>query len=375
MTDYYFRTEDLIVGYSGKPLISEINLRLKKGGIMTLIGPNGSGKSTILKSITKHLEMIAGVVYISKDNLLELSAKETAAKISVVLTERIRPELMTCGEVVELGRYPYTNHFGKLTDEDKAIVKDSLEKVNGVELADKPFDAVSDGQRQRIMLARAICQKPEIIVLDEPTSFLDIRYKIELLEILGRMAKEGVTIIMSLHEIDLAQKVSDLVVCVNGDKIPHMGEPHEIFTKDIINGLYGINEGAYNLHFGSIELGKPTGVPKTFVLAGGGNGIPFFRALQRNNVPFYAGIIFDNDIDYQLSISLAHEVIGCQAFAPVAASILEQALAALSGCEYLIDCGTEIREYNIHNAKILDAAKGLNIKVITGIQEIGEVFS
>jgi len=375
MTNYYFCTENLTVGYNGKPLISEINLHLKKGGIMTLIGPNGSGKSTILKSISKHLEMIGGVVHISKDNLMKLSAIETATKISVVLTERIRPELMTCGEVVALGRYPYTNHFGKLTDEDMAIVNDSLAKVNGLDLADKPFDAVSDGQRQRIMLARAICQQPEIIVLDEPTSFLDIRYKIELLEILGRMAKEGVTIIMSLHEIDLAQKISDLVVCVNGDKIAHVGEPYEIFTKDIINNLYGISEGAYNLNFGSIELGKPVGVPKTFVLAGGGRGIAFFRALQRKNVPFYAGIIHDNDIDYQLSVSLAHEVFGCKAFVNADDAVIESALEALANCDYLVDSGMELRAHNGHNAKLLEAAKKRDMTILTTIQEIGEVFT
>ena len=130
--------------------------------------------------------------------------------MSVVLTEKIKTEMMTCRDVVAMGRYPYTNYFGRLTKEDEQIVNESLKKVSAI--ADNDFSQISDGQRQRIMLARAICQKPEVIVLDEPTSFLDIRHKIELLDILQEMAvKDNVAVIVSLHEIELAAKI---MLCV-----------------------------------------------------------------------------------------------------------------------------------------------------------------
>ena len=219
---YYFKTEKLTVGYDGKPLISDIDIGIEKGEILTLIGPNGSGKSTILKSITRHLESISGVVSIDGADMRRMSGRDVATRLSVVLTERINPELMSCGDIVATGRYPYTSHFGLLTAKDREIVRDSLEKVHATELYDRDFREISDGQRQRVMLARAICQEPEIIVLDEPTSFLDIRHKIELLNILSEMAKErGITVIMSLHEIDLAYKISDKIIL----SLIHISEP------------------------------------------------------------------------------------------------------------------------------------------------------
>ena len=211
----FFSTKDLSVGYNGKELIKEINIELYPGEILTLIGPNGAGKSTILKSITKHLETIKGDSFIEDLSVASMSYKEMSKRLAVVLTEKIKGELLTCYDVVATGRYPYTGNLGILSEEDKVKVIDAMAKVHAEDLAERDFSAISDGQRQRVLLARAICQEPEIIVLDEPTSFLDIKHKLELLSILREMAKEkGITVIMSLHEIDLAQKISDKIMCV-----------------------------------------------------------------------------------------------------------------------------------------------------------------
>ena len=200
MKSYFFYTDQLTVGYDGKPLIKEINIQLNKGEILTLIGPNGAGKSTILKSITRQLSLISGTVYLEQEQMSRMTNREVSKKLAVVLTERMRPELMTCEDVVSTGRYPYTGTLGILSAEDKEKVKSAMEMVHAWDLKDRDFTAISDGQRQRILLARAICQEPEIIILDEPPSSLDIRHKLELLAILKKMVLEKqMTVIMSLH--------------------------------------------------------------------------------------------------------------------------------------------------------------------------------
>lgn len=250
----FLETEKLSVGYDGKPLIRDVCLQVQRGKIVTLIGPNGSGKSTILKTIVGQLSKVSGTVLLEGAPMERCGQKEIAKRMAILMTERIHPELMTCYDVVSTGRYPYTGALGLLGKEDKRIVEESLELVHGRDMADRPFDAISDGQRQRILLARALCQTPEIIVLDEPTSYLDIRYKLELLTILKTMVREkNLAVLMSLHELDLAQRVSDTVVCVSGDRIDRMGPPEELFSNDYIARLYHMEPGKYDPCFDTLE--------------------------------------------------------------------------------------------------------------------------
>ena len=250
----FLKTENLSVGYDGRALIRDVCLRVRRGKIVTLIGPNGSGKSTILKTIVGQLSKVSGTVLLEEKDMAQMRQNETARRMAILMTQRVHPELMTCFDVVSTGRYPYTGALGLLSREDKAIVLEAMALVNSEDLADRPFDAISDGQRQRILLARALCQQPEIIVLDEPTSYLDIRYKLELLTILKTMVREkNLAVLMSLHELELAERVSDTVVCVSGDRIDRMGSPKEIFSSDYIAKLYHMEPGKYDPCFDTLE--------------------------------------------------------------------------------------------------------------------------
>lgn len=332
-------TENLAVGYGKTPLIREISLRVRPGEIVTLIGPNGAGKSTILKSIIGQLERMGGTVRLVGKDMAGMKEREIARHLSVMMTERIRPELMTCKEVVSMGRYPYTGPLGVLGREDRERVEEALSLVRAEELADCDFGCISDGQRQRILLARAICQEPEVLVLDEPTSFLDIRHKLELLEILKELVrKKGLAVLMSLHELDLAQKVSDYMVCVKGDRIAACGLPEEIFTTDRIRTLFDITCGTYCPRLGCVELAAPEGQPQVFVIGGNGSGIPVYRRLQKQGIPFAAGVLHENDIDCPVASALSAHVITERPFEPVSETQFRRAAALMADCREVVCC-------------------------------------
>ena len=357
MSGIRLQTKDLSVGYSGRVLIGGISLTLGPGQIMTLIGPNGAGKSTILKSVIRQLPLTGGAVYLSGRDMAAMTERDIARQLSVLMTAHIRPELMTCFDVAATGRYPYTGRLGILTEEDRNKVSQALELVHAGDLASRDFSRISDGQRQRVLLARALCQEPEVLVLDEPTSFLDIRHKLELLAILKDMVRSRhLAVLMSLHELDLAQKVSDWVVCVRGDTIARQGPPEEIFTADYMMDLYGAARGSYNALFGSLELEAPTGVPEIFVIGGGGAGIPIYRRLQRQGIPFAAGVLGENDLDCPAAQALAAEVVTERAFHPVGEDAFRRAAAIMAQCGQVLCPLTDFGPLNERNRQLRQMA-------------------
>lgn len=357
MAKDYLYTEQMAVGYGKTPLIRQIELHVKKGEIVSLIGPNGAGKSTILRSIIRQLKLMDGAVYLDGRPMKQMTEKEIAVRMAVLMTDRVRPELMTCGEVVEAGRYPYTGRMGILREEDKKCVREALSLVHGEELADCGFSEISDGQRQRILLARAICQEPQVIVLDEPTSYLDIRHKLEILSILKELVRSrGIAVLMSLHELDLAQRISDYVVCVNENQIERCGTPEEIFTSSYITELYGITSGSYHAELGCPELEAVRGKPIVFVIGGNGSGIPVYRRLQRQGIPFAAGVLHENDVEYPAAKALAVQVIAERAFEPIGDAAYRKALEVMKSCEQVICCVQEFGTMNARNREL--AAEG-----------------
>lgn len=356
--EYYFKTEKLSVGYHGIPLIEEIEFGIHKGEILTLIGPNGAGKSTILKSIARQLEPLGGAVYMEKRDLAGFSRQQLSQSMSVVLTDKIRTELMTCEDVIETGRYPYTGRFGVLSREDHRAVEEAMELVHVTELRDQDFSKISDGQRQRVMLAKGLCQEPDIIVLDEPTSYLDVKYKLEFLSILQELRKQkNITVIMSLHELDLAERVSDKILCINGKYVEHFGTPEEIFEEGYISKLFCITSGTFDETTTGMELKAAEGSPKVFVIAGGGTGRRAFRYLQRAGVPFAAGILYENDLDYPVAKALAGSVIGAAAFEPVSDALLDEAKKSIRSCEKVICTKEHFAALEKYNEQLLEYAK------------------
>ncbi len=232
----------LTVGYKN-PVISEATFNVEPGQIVALIGPNGAGKSTVLKTITRQLQKLDGTVFLQGMDEANMTEDDVAKLLSMVMTERIHPELMSCYDVVATGRYPYTGRLGNLRKEDHKTIDEAINLVGASEIIDKDFMKISDGQKQRVMLARAICQEPEVLVLDEPTSFLDIQFKIDILSVIKRLAKEkNIAVRMSIHELEFVPAIADFVVAVDEGRVVKVGSPEQVITGKQIQSLYHMEE-------------------------------------------------------------------------------------------------------------------------------------
>lgn len=347
--------KELTVGYGKKAIVQGLELSIARGEIITLIGANGEGKSTILKTIAKQLSPISGtVLYHDKS---KISERELSKILAVSLTNRIDPELMTCEDVVNSGRFPYTGRLGILSANDKEKVTEAMVLTHVSELRDRPFTDISDGQRQRVMLARAVCQEPEILILDEPTSFLDMKHKLELLNLIRKLAHErNIGIIMSLHELELAERISDRLICIKDKKIDRIGTPEEVFDAEYIRKLYDIECGSYDPVTGA-ELPAVEGEPEFFVISGGGKGIKIYRRLHRKGIPFAVGVIHENDIEYPVASALSARIVSEKAFEPVSDEKISEAVKLMDKCKKVVCVCSRFGTMNEGNKKLLDHAK------------------
>lgn len=347
--------QGLSAGYHGRVLLDEVQLNLASGQIVSVIGPNGAGKSTLLKTIIGQLRPLAGRIAVCGRDAGTYAPQEMARLRSVLLTERVRGGRLSVSEIVSSGRYPHTGRLGRLSAHDREVVRRSLAEVSALDLAEHPFAELSDGQKQRVLLARALCQEPRLLVLDEPTAYLDIRFQQDLMILIRRLSRqEGVTVLMSLHEIDLALKISDQIVLVDEDHCVSAGTPQEILQGGL-PAAFHLTGADWDPLSGSAELPAPEGPPQVFVLSAGGTGTPLFRQLAREGTPFAAGILWENDIDYPLARRLAAEVISVPAFAELSEEVLQRALSVLAACPRAINAGVPIGPGNRRIAELAEA--------------------
>lgn len=210
----------LTVGYGEKAVLSDINQTLNAGQMVCLLGANGVGKSTILRTLAGFLPPLSGRVLIEGRDLTSLSLSQRSQAVSVVLTERVEVQYMKVIDLVGIGRSPYTGFFGTLSKEDRTIVSEAIEMVGIGNLAERTIDTLSDGERQKAMLAKALAQQTPIILLDEPTAFLDFHAKVSTLRLMLRLAHEtNKTIFLSTHDVEMAIQLSDILWIVQNGKI------------------------------------------------------------------------------------------------------------------------------------------------------------
>ncbi|APH15444.1 ABC transporter family protein [Clostridium sporogenes] len=248
-------TTNLAIAYEDKLIVDGLNMNIPKGKITTIIGPNGCGKSTVLKTIGRILEPKEGLVYLNGDDIRNLSTKEVAQKMAILPQSPQAQAGLTVGELVSYGRFPHKKGFGKLSPEDKKIIEWALDITKLTELEVTMVDNLSGGQRQRVWIAMALAQQTDLILLDEPTTYLDMAYQLEVLELLYNLnRKQSCTIVMVLHDLNLAARFADYMIAIRSGNIIKCGTPKEIMAKEVLKDTFNIDA---EIVWGS-KTGRPT---------------------------------------------------------------------------------------------------------------------
>jgi iron complex transport system ATP-binding protein len=235
-------TKELSISYGNVEIVKDLNLNIPKGKITTIIGANGCGKSTVLKTIARILQPKSGAIYINGKDIQSESSKEIAKIMAVLPQSPQAPNGLTVEELVAYGRFPHQSGFGKLQKEDRNIINWALEVIGMKEYKDRPIEALSGGQRQRVWIAMALAQETEILLLDEPTTYLDLAHQLEILHLLEDLnKKQGRTIVMVIHELNNAARFADYMVGVKDGRIVCDGKPEEVMTKENLKTIFNID--------------------------------------------------------------------------------------------------------------------------------------
>ena len=238
---YRLSTQKLILGYDNNQIIKSINLVIPQGKITVLVGANGCGKSTLLRGLARLLKPYSGKIYLNSTDLFKLSTKDVAQKLGILSQSPVAPEGLAVKDLVACGRYPHHNWLQKWTKEDEFFVETALEKTGIKELSEQELDTLSGGQRQRAWIAMALAQNTEILLLDEPTTFLDLAHQIEVLDLLWELNQdEGRTLVMVLHDLNQACRYADHLVALNEGVIYAQGHPEDVMNEMMVLDVFGL---------------------------------------------------------------------------------------------------------------------------------------
>jgi iron complex transport system ATP-binding protein len=319
----------------------------------------------MLRTLAGILAPVRGTVYIGRQEIVRIKPSDKAKQLAVVLTEKLNVNMTTAREITAMGRTPYTDFSGRLSPEDHRIIDEALKIVGAFDLGERYFTSLSDGEKQKILIARALAQKPELIILDEPTSHLDIKHKIEVIQLLNRLSRErGMTVIMALHDIDMAVKNCQFLLLVKNGTVLMQGKPEDIINENTIRDLYDIEGAGFDAVTGALEVCNEK-TPEVFVSAGAGTGSPVYRLLSRMGYGIATGILQENDIDYRVAASMRLCAVSERPFEPISGAAVECARQKMQEAKFIIDCGFPLGEFNRVNGLLLGEALAQGLPVIS----------
>ncbi len=354
------RFERVTFGYErGAPLFHEVSFGVARGSMVGLLGPNGAGKTSLMRLATGALAPWSGQVMLDGHALAAISRRDIARSIAVVPQELTMPFAFTVRQMVELGRTPHLHPlgWGMLAARDHERVASALDATSTAELADRRYNELSGGERQRVLVAMALAQEPHLLLLDEPTSHLDIKHQLEVLDLVARLNREtGMTVLASLHDLNLAARYFPRLVLFQRGVVAD-GPPSLALAPELLERVYGVRvrigivRGARHLTVvppGADEAGDGLPLaPRAHVVAGGGTGDLVMRALAEAAIPFSAGALNLGDSDATLAEQLATHVVTAPPFAPIDDDTRVTTVAAMLAAGSVAVCPIPIGPGNV----------------------------
>ena len=360
--------------YGKNHTLKNISFKVGKGEFLGIIGPNGSGKTTLLKIIDNLLKPNAGFIKIDGENIDNFKLRELAKKIAYVPQITSVTFEFTAYEIALMGRNPYIGKFQVETIEDYEIIHKIFELTNCIEIANRNFNDLSGGEQQKIIFSRALVQEPKILLLDEPTTHLDIYNQIEYMELLKKFQNEGLTIIMVVHDLNLAAQYCDRLILMSEGEIHSMGPIEEVLTEDNIKEVFNIHVITHKSYITDsihivpyLKFIKETHPVRIHIICGGGSGAKILHLFK--NFKVSVGVLNTADSDYEVANLYDYQIITEKPFSPISKESYIEVLRVLEDVEYIIFCNFPIGIGNLRNLEcLLETEKKIIIYEETDIE-------
>jgi len=370
------KIENLTVKYTGKTILNRLNLELDRQELVSIIGPNGTGKTTLLKAIATQIKPTNGAIYIDGKDLNKLAKKELARiRAFVSAEEAIKNNFISVYQYLSLGRTPHQKWHGFLKDEDQQIIREVIEQTGINLLTEKNFFELSSGEKQRVQIARALIQKPKIILLDEPTSHLDINYQLEIMKLLKKITQNGIKVITVLHDLNLASQFCDRIILLNNSEIIAFAEPVKAISAENLQKTFGNQWEVIN--------NPITGNPKIFplistkikkeiknkiklhIIGGGGSISELLKELSNERFDISVGVVNTSDSDYQIAKKMNLNVISEEPFSAIGNEARLKLREKLLETDYIILTSVPFGVGNLANLEELLKANQKGKKIIS----------
>jgi iron complex transport system ATP-binding protein len=240
-SEHTLSARDLRLGYDGRPVVEGLNLDIPPGRVTMIVGPNACGKSTTLRAMARLLAPSGGQILLDGKDIQKTPTKDVASVLGILPQTPLAPDGIIVSDLVGRGRYPHQGWLRKWTAEDDAAVAEAMRATSVLELASRPVDALSGGQRQRVWIAMALAQRTDLLLLDEPTTYLDVAHQLEVLDLLIDLNQQrGTTVVVVLHDLNLACRYADHLIAMRAGKVMAQGDPRQVVTADLIDEIFGM---------------------------------------------------------------------------------------------------------------------------------------